>query len=153
MYNVFLVPCTSSNGKPIFKYIYLPKLVSSEHLWNTSRRNTLLAEVCSQYKLYIIFSSYVFFFSLTFYRENNIFLALVKIIVDVTIAPLSIDWLAYFWRWTTLIGSFESNIKTSTNIFNSLQLFLTASVNYNTMFGMFKDNVVICKELLNLQAT
>ena len=45
MYNVSLVPCNSFNGKPIFKYIYRPKLVSTEQFWSTTRTNTLLAEV------------------------------------------------------------------------------------------------------------
>ena len=52
MYNVSLVPCNSFNSKPIFKYIYLPKLVSTEQVWSTICTNTLLAEIYSQYKLW-----------------------------------------------------------------------------------------------------
>ena len=46
-------PCNSSNGKPIFQYICLPKLVSTEPFWNTTRTNTLLANMWSRYKLWI----------------------------------------------------------------------------------------------------
>ena len=55
--------------------------------------------------------------------------------------------LAYFWKLTTLIGSFELNINTRSNIFNSLQpLIITCSV-------CSKHNVAICRQLLNLQAS
>ena len=53
MYNVSLVLCNCFNGKPIFKYVYLPKLISTEQFWSTIRMNTLLAEIWSQYKLWI----------------------------------------------------------------------------------------------------
>ena len=51
MYNISLVPCNSFNGKPIFKYIYLPRLVSAELFWSTFCTNTLLAEVWYLHKL------------------------------------------------------------------------------------------------------
>ena len=67
----------SFNGKPIFKYIYLPKLVSTEQFWSIIYKNTLLAEIMSQYKLgflkFIIHRPYVFFSlqSFSLYQENN----------------------------------------------------------------------------------
>ena len=42
MYKVSLIPCNSFNDKPIFKYIYLTKRVSTEQFWRTIRTNTLL---------------------------------------------------------------------------------------------------------------
>ena len=53
MYNVSLVPCNSFNSNPIFSYIYLPKLVLTEQFWSIIHTNTLLAEIWSQYKLWI----------------------------------------------------------------------------------------------------
>ena len=39
----------------ILKYIYLPKLVSTEQFWSTIHTNTrLLAEISSQYKLWFL---------------------------------------------------------------------------------------------------
>lgn len=124
MYKVYLVPYNSFDNKPIFTYIYLPKLVSTEQFWSTFCTNTLLAEICYQYKLWFFKKhcpSTIDHMSFLLYQENNVFLAFIKITVKITIAPLSIDGLAYFWRWTTLIGSLELKINTSSNIFNSLQ--------------------------------
>ena len=53
MYSISLIPCNFLNDKPNWKYIYLPKLVSTEQFWRTIRTNTLLAEIRSQYKLWI----------------------------------------------------------------------------------------------------
>ena len=146
MYNLSLVPCNSFNGKPIFKYIHLPKLVSNivirtekfipvsfdyvstEQFWSTICMNILLAEIRSKYKLWIfkiLYPSPICLFfpleSFSLYQEVNVFLAFIKMIVDITIAPLSVGWLTYFWRWAILIGSFELNINTRSNIFKSLQ--------------------------------
>ena len=128
MYNVSLVPCNSFNGKPIFKYIYLSRLVSTKQFWSTIRTNTLLAEIWSQYELWIFKiqcpSPICLFFSLesfSLYQESHVFLAFIKIIVDIIMVLLSIGWLAYFWKWITLIGSFELNTNMCSNIFNSLQ--------------------------------
>ena len=52
VYKVSLVPCNSFDSKPIFRYIYLPKLVSTEQFWSTFCTNTLLAEIWYQYKLW-----------------------------------------------------------------------------------------------------
>ena len=126
MYKVSLVPCNSLNGKPIFKYICLPKQVSTKQFWSTFRTNTLLAEIWSQYKLwnFKIHCPSSMRFSLksfSLYQKNNVFLAFIKVIVGITIAPLSIVWLAYFERWTTLICWFELNINMCSNNFNGLQ--------------------------------
>ena len=86
--------------------------------------------------------------SFSLYQENNVFLVFIEIIVDITIAPLSIGWLAYFWRWTTLIGSFKLNINTRSNIFNSLKSLITIWSS-----ACPKHNVTICMQLLNFQAT
>ena len=56
MYNVCLVPCNSFNGKPIFKYIYLPKPVSIEQQKSGLNIN-------SEFLKYIIHRPYVIFFS------------------------------------------------------------------------------------------
>ena len=101
--------------KPIFKYIYLLKLVSTEQFWSTIYTNTLLKQLWSQYKLWtfkIHFPSptYLFLFVKKFlassreqcfsciHKNNYWYLHCVieyRLIV------------AYFWKWTTLIGSFE----------------------------------------------
>ena len=41
----FSGPLHSLNGKSVFKYTYLPKLVSTEQFWSTIRTNALLAEI------------------------------------------------------------------------------------------------------------
>ena len=53
VYNVSLIPCNFFKSKPNFKYINLPKLVSTEQFWSTIRTNTLLAEIWTQFKLWI----------------------------------------------------------------------------------------------------
>ena len=47
-----------------------------------------------------------------FIKRQKVFLVFTKRIVYhfYTSAPFNVDWLANFWRWATLIGSFEFNI-------------------------------------------
>ena len=54
------------------------------------------------------------------YQTTKVFLAFISI----TSAPFNIDWLAKFWRWMALFGSFEFNINiTSFNVIvNNFQL-------------------------------
>ena len=64
--------------------------------------STILAEIWSQHKFgllkYIMHHPHVFFLfeSFSLYQQNNVFLAFIKIIVDITIVPLSIGWLNNF---------------------------------------------------------
>ena len=51
---MYLLSYNSFSSKPIFKFIYLRKLVSAEQSWSPIRTNTpLLVEIWSQYKLWI----------------------------------------------------------------------------------------------------
>ena len=126
-YNICMIPCNFLNGKTFWKYIYSPSLVLTEHIWSTCRTISLLAEISAKYKLWsykISCPSSVCLFLLknfSLYQTYKVFITFISIIVGITIAPLNIDWLAYFWRLITLIDSFEFNINTCWNISNSLQ--------------------------------
>ena len=163
MYNTSLVPCDCLNGRPIFKYIYLPKQASTEKVWSTIRMNTLLVEIWFQYKLWIFKiqcpSPICLFFSLesfTLSREPC-FSCIHKNDCWYHDWSLRIGWLVYFWRWTTLRqrqrqtsdrvrcrAVAKLNINMRWNIFSSLH----ATINYSTCP---KHNVAICMQLLNLK--
>lgn len=89
--------CNSFNSKSTFEYIYLPKLVLAEQFWSTICTNALLGEILSQYKLWIFKINCPLPICLLFtlehcllYQENNVFLAFIKVIVDITITPFSV---------------------------------------------------------------
>ena len=97
MYNASLVPCNSFNGKPIFKYIYLQNQFRLNNYGAQFARMQCLQKfglnINFKFLKYIIHRRYVFFFlieSFSVYPENNVFFAFINIIVDITIAPLSI---------------------------------------------------------------
>ena len=100
------------------------------------RTNFVLAEIWSkQYQLFCqfaplnnldIYRNLVFFLIRTLYqrfieRFIKFFLLSLKelFIISITSAPFTIDWLANFWRWAILIGSFESTMNITK--FNSLK--------------------------------
>ena len=54
-----------------------------------------------------------FFAQCRFTKRPTFFMLLLKeelFIISITSGPFNINWLANFWRWATLIGSFEINI-------------------------------------------
>ena len=83
VYNVSLVPCNSFNRKPIFKYIYLRKLVLTEEFWSTVRTNTLLSGLNIDFGIFkCIIRRHMYFFSIESFslnQGNNVFLAFIKI--------------------------------------------------------------------------
>ena len=122
------------------KVFQLPKLVSTELLYSGAhfprthclvKFNIYINFGTSNIYIYINFGTLKYIINLSYcfyllegfllYQTNKIFLAFKKTIVDISIALLIILWLVYFWRWTTLIGSFKFNIVICCNTFNSLQ--------------------------------
>ena len=74
-------------------------------------------------RIYFSLPISLFFYQLersSLYQTTKVFLAFISI----TSAPFNIDWLAKFWRWMALFGSFEFNINiTSFNVIvNNFQL-------------------------------
>ena len=95
-HNKSLITCNSHNDKLIWKCIHLPKF-------------------CLEQNLVELFFHIFIFFRLELFRfikrPKFFFLSLKELfIISITSVPFSSDWLANFWRWATLIGSFDLNI-------------------------------------------
>ena len=137
MYNASLVPCNSFNGKPIFKYIYLQNQFRLNNYGAQFARMQCLQKfglnINFKFLKYIIHRRYVFFLNRKFLglSREQCFFCIHKYNCwyhDCAIEHRLIG------RWIILIGSFELNINTRSNIFNSLQpLFLILGDSRNYM--------------------
>ena len=100
-----VIPYNFDRDKPIWKYIHLPKTCFE-------RNTTLMFFLMCLIMLHLYFHRpYAFFFLLECFSTTKIFLAFIKIIVDITSAPVNFGWLANFWILTTLIGSILKTLK------------------------------------------
>ena len=128
-HNKSLINCNSHSEKLIWKFIQLPRCCSEKNL------------------VEVYFQNFFRFIK----RLKSFLLSLKKLFtISITSAPFNSDWLANFWRWATLIGSFELNINASNdmgnvkcgNIFRRVQNNLTIASNYQ-IWQQFN-----CKNLL-----
>ena len=101
MHNKSLITCNSLNDKQIWKCSHFP--------------NTCFNRAFQHYQLCRSFALLNSFFRLEcylLYETTKVFLALAKKLFTISITSVSfnIDWLTSFWRYVTLIGSFELDI-------------------------------------------
>ena len=124
-------PLHPFNGKPIFEYIYLPKLVSTEKFWSTICTNSELQKsgltINFGFLKYIIHRPHVFFFITEFLalsREQS-FSCIHKNNCWYHDCATEHRLIGLFLKINTLTGSVELNINMRSNVFNSLQPLVT----------------------------